>query len=143
MQNRNDATLTVARLKISHLRHLNDTYGSQKGDEALIAMAGFLRRTFPDAILCRFGDGEFLIGQIGADLSADFKEKFLDMLINIRQYCDADQNPLLRSANMGLTGTDDPQVALDKLIRQSDLALYYARNLGEGQCCVFSEIISE
>lgn len=143
VQNRNDAPLTVARLKISHLRHLNDTYGSQKGDEALIAMAGFLRRTFPDAILCRFGGGEFLIGQIGADLSADFKEKFLDMLINIRQYCDADQNPLLRSANMGLTGTDDPQVALDKLIRQSDLALYYARNLGEGQCCVFSEIISE
>ena len=27
MQNRGDAPLTVARLKISHLKHLNDTYG--------------------------------------------------------------------------------------------------------------------
>lgn len=143
MQNRGDAPLTVARLKISHLKHLNDTYGSQKGDEALIAMAGFLRHTFSDAVLCRFGGGEFLIGQMGADLSSEFKERFLDMLIHIRQCCDADQNPLLRSANMGITATHDPQTTLDKLIRQSDLALYYARNLGEGQCCIFSEIISE
>lgn len=143
MQNRGDAPLTVARLKISHLKHLNDTYGSQKGDEALIAMAGFLRHTFSDAVLCRFGGGEFLIGQMGADLSSEFKERFLDMLIHIRQCCDADQNPLLRSANMGITATHDPQTTLDKLIRQSDLALYYARNLGEAQCCIFSEIISE
>ena len=143
IQNRGDAPLTVARLKISHLKHLNDTYGSQKGDEALIAMAGFLRHTFPDAVLCRFGGGEFLIGELGADRSAECKEKFLDMLIHIRQCCDTEQNPLLRSANMGITATSDPQVTLDKLIRQSDLALYYARNLGEGQCCVFSEIISE
>ena len=133
----------MARLKLSHLKHLNDTYGPQKGDEALIAMAGFLRRTFADAVLCRFGGGEFLIGQIGAELSVAFKEKFLDMLIHIRQCCDADKNPLLHSANMGITATDDSQVPLDKLIRQSDLALYYARSLGEGQCCIFSEIISE
>ena len=143
IQNRGDAPLTVARLKLSHLKHLNDTYGPQKGDEALIAMAGFLRRTFADAVLCRFGGGEFLIGQIGAELSVAFKEKFLDMLIHIRQCCDADKNPLLHSANMGITATDDSQVPLDKLIRQSDLALYYARSLGEGQCCIFSEIISE
>ena len=143
MQNRGDAPQTVARLNISHLKHLNDTYGSQKGDEALIAMAGFLRHTFSDAVLCRFGGGEFLIGQMGADLSSEFKERFLDMLIHIRQCCDADQNPLLRSANMGITATHDPQTTLDKLIRQSDLALYYARNLGEAQCCIFSEIISE
>ncbi|MGP1366697.1 MAG: diguanylate cyclase domain-containing protein [Schwartzia sp. (in: firmicutes)] len=143
VKHRGEAPLTVARMKLRHLRHLNDTYGVQKGDEALIAMAGFLRRTFPEAVLCRFGGGEFLIGQTGLDLSASFKEKFLDMLIQIRQYCDSNQKPLLPSANMGISSTADPKAPLDKLIRQCDLALYYARNLGEGQCCVFSEIISE
>lgn len=143
MKNRGDRPLTLGRLKLSHLKHLNDTYGSQKGDEALVAMAGFLRVTFPDAILCRFGGGEFLIGQLGVDASDDFKAKFADMLGNIQQCCDSEKHPLLLSANLGITVASDSAVSLDKLIRQSDLALYYSHNLGDGQCCVFSEIISE
>ncbi len=142
-KNRGRQPLTVARVDLAYFKQLNDTYGPKKGDEALVKMAGFLREIFKGAILCRFGGGQFLIAVIGGCSTDALKDKFQELLHKLQEYCDNDENPIMLSANMGITETKDPASTLDKLIRQSDLALYFTRNLGEGQCCVFSEIIGE
>ena len=142
-KNRGRQPLTVARVDLAYFKQVNDTYGPRKGDEALVKMAGFLREIFKGAVLCRFGGGQFLAAFIGSYPTDDLKQKFQDLLKKLQDYCNRDETPIMLSANMGITDTKDPACSLDKLIRQSDLALYFTRNLGEGQCCVFSEIIGE
>lgn len=138
--NRADQLLTIGRIDLSYFKQLNDTYGAQAGDNALIAVAGFLREVFSEAIVCRFGGGEFLLAYIGECPIENLKGKFQKVLEKIGEYCEKDKNPILLSANMGITSTSDPSQPIDALIRQCDLALYFTRNLGDGQCCVFSEI---
>ena len=139
-QNRADQILTIARIDLSYFKQLNDTYGAQAGDNALIAVAGILREVFSEAIVCRFGGGEFLIAYIGPCPVEELKGQFQLVLEKISEYCEKDKNPILLSANMGITSTGDPSQPIDALIRQCDLALYFTRNLGDGQCCVFSDI---
>ncbi|MBE6097239.1 MAG: diguanylate cyclase [Schwartzia succinivorans] len=141
-QNRADQTLTIARIDLSYFKQLNDTYGAQCGDNALIAVAGFLREVFSEAMVCRFGGGEFLLAYIGACPLDGLKQKFKKVLDKISEYCEKDKNPILLSANMGITTTGDASQPIDALIRQCDLALYFTRSLGDGQCCVFSEIVN-
>ncbi len=142
-KNRGHQPLTVARIDLAYFKQVNDTYGPKKGDEALVKMAGFLREIFKGAVLCRFGGGQFLMAVLGGWPIEAIKDKFQKLLKKLQEYCASDENPIMLSANMGITETKDPATSLDKLIRQSDLALYFTRNLGEGQCCVFSEIIGE
>ena len=140
--NRAKQTLTIARIDLSYFKQLNDTYGAKAGDDALIAVAGFLREVFAEAVICRFGGGEFLLAYIGPCSLDGLKEKFKKVLEKISSYCEKDKNPILLSANMGITTTGDPAQPIDALIRQCDLALYFTRNLGDGQCCIFSEIVN-
>lgn len=141
-QNRGTQTLTIAHLCLSYFKQLNDTYGSRAGDEALMAMADFLREVFPEALLCRFGGGEFLIAFLGECSLDDLKARFRQVLDKLDEYCTTNKNPILLSANMGITTSGDPKQPLDSLLRQSDLALYFARNTDDGECKLFSEIVS-
>ena len=142
-QNRGAKPVTIARTDLSYFKQLNDTYGAKKGDDALIAMADILREAYPEATICRYGGGEFLLANIGSDDVSLMREKFPFVIEKIKSYCEKDALPILLSATMGITSTTDANISPDKLVRQSDLALYYTRNLGDGHCCVFNEIISE
>ena len=75
-------TLTEQQLRISHrsqqgvvlasadvdgLKKINDTFGHQEGDRALVAVAGILRTTFRRSdILGRFGGDEFIALTVAA-----------------------------------------------------------------------------
>jgi len=55
-------TLGVALVDIDNFRLLNDTHGHRAGDEALLAVAGELRRQLPaGAVMGRYGPDEFLV----------------------------------------------------------------------------------
>ena len=58
---------------INGLKHINDTFGHEAGDEAIVAVAKALKETTrPTDILCRWGGDEFVVlCPSGAVLSAD------------------------------------------------------------------------
>ncbi len=142
-QSRGAKPITLARIDLSYFKQINDTYGAKKGDETLIATANILREVFSDCVLCRFGGGEFIVALLGKEDTGSMKVAFGRLLEKIKEYCKTDESQIMLSANMGITSARDTETSLDKLIRESDLALYYSRNLGDGECCVFTEIVSE
>ena len=61
-----DAAIGVALIDIDNFRLLNETYGHDAGNEALLTVAGVLRRSLPDDVAFgRYGPDEFLRGRAG------------------------------------------------------------------------------
>ena len=59
---RRKTPICVALLDVDHFKSINDTYGHQTGDEALIHLARVIRETMrPHDTLVRYGGEEFLI----------------------------------------------------------------------------------
>ena len=59
---RRKAPLCVAVLDLDNFKKLNDTYGHQAGDEALVHLTNVVRKTLrPTDILARFGGEEFIV----------------------------------------------------------------------------------
>ena len=59
---RSGRPLSVAVLDLDNFKRLNDTYGHQAGDEALIHLIGVVRKTLrPTDIVARYGGEEFII----------------------------------------------------------------------------------
>ena len=57
-----DAAIGVALIDIDNFRLLNETYGHDAGNEALLTVAGVLRRSLPDDVAFgRYGPDEFLV----------------------------------------------------------------------------------
>ena len=51
----------VGYIKLPHLRHYNNRFGYEKGDELLMETAELLRRAFPDRYLCHITGGRFCV----------------------------------------------------------------------------------
>lgn len=48
-------------MDINDLKKINDQYGHQKGDEVIVAAAGYIRKYFDKALCYRFGGDEFIV----------------------------------------------------------------------------------
>lgn len=59
--------VTVAVVDLDHLKHLNDRYGHDAGDRALVQVAAALRNAVPGGLVARIGGDEFLVLVPGTD----------------------------------------------------------------------------
>lgn len=88
----------VVSMDMNHLKYMNDTYGHDMGDEALIQFSRILEQVFSeDAILCRIGGDEFnvLINNAN-DFSFEAKQELLMKKLN--QWNAKSQSILLSTA---------------------------------------------
>lgn len=119
----------IAMLDIDHFKRVNDTYGHDGGDTALVTIAKILRLYFPEDIVARFGGEEFCIQACGA--FTDFAAR----LDKLRQ----------RIANTTITHNDTPinvtisigvasaQSTLEQQIKLADDRLYQAKENGRNR----------
>src|SRR3712207_8161901 len=70
---------TLFRSDIDHFKSINDTYGHQRGDAVLQAVAYELRKTLRDGeLVYRLGGEEFLVLLTGVDAAQDRKSTRLN-----------------------------------------------------------------
>ncbi|MDG5816612.1 GGDEF domain-containing protein [Chitinispirillales bacterium ANBcel5] len=107
------------------LKQINDTYGHEEGDEAIITVADILRRTFRqnDAI-ARLGGDEFTIFTINT--SMDMLKKFESRIYSfIDQYNRRSEKPYTLSISIGAVPFDyDKDIEIEELLAQADNKLY-------------------
>nr|WP_319777104.1 diguanylate cyclase [uncultured Sphaerochaeta sp.] len=123
--------LVVAMVDIDHFKRVNDTYGHQKGDEVISAIAGICSRTLRgNDILGRFGGEEFII------LLFNTTGKNAVMTMDrIRRKIQAMEIPGIKipvtvSVGVSIRSTDD---TVNSLIKRADEALYDAKNSGRNR----------
>ncbi len=127
--------LAVALIDIDDFKLLNDRYGHQTGDDALVHLAQIIRRTMrPSDVAVRFGGEEFLF------LLPDANSEQAAQALHRVQH-DLDRQPL-RHAVHEITLTFSAGIAIrgshescDAVIARADAALYAAKRAGKRQVC--------
>lgn len=120
-----------------NFKAINDTYGHEIGDEALLRMARAIQRPLgPDDAIGRIGGEEFCVFLPGADANAAYA-----MAEHIRREVEAitfrsnGGTPVPLAVSIGAVVTSRPQPA-SRLLRQADVCLYKAKNQGRNQVVV-------
>lgn len=125
---------------LDNFKQVNDIYGHHKGDEALIIVTDVMRECFPDDFIARLGGDEFLIViNRGADIEkikeqvTVFQNKLNSEYRKSKEFAELTTSIGIAVETLAACGKYD----FDKILRQSDRALYKAKNGGKAQFCVY------
>ena len=138
---RSGTSLALVMLDLDHFKRINDTYGHQRGDEVLAAVAKRLKEGVrPYDLAARYGGEEFalLLPDTRAEEAALIAERHRTTLNQLR--FDGELRNLRVSASFGVAASPGPGVAaLEDLFRIADAALYQAKEQGRNRVALLAE----
>ena len=131
-------------IDIDHFKSYNDTYGHERGDECLKKVARAIQKTLkrPSDFCARYGGEEFIIvlpdtTQEGAMFIA---EAIRTAVKNLGIQHEKSSPAGIVSISLGVATADNNlSVSYEDLIRQSDKALYLAKEKGRNRVEVYTE----
>jgi diguanylate cyclase len=130
---RTHAPLCVGLLDIDHFKRLNDTYGHDAGDEALIHLVRVVKETLrPTDVIARFGGEEFVI--ILPETGAEEGMKTMTRLQRelTKKYFLHKNEKVLITFSAGIAQRL-PDESADAIIARADQALYRAKAAGRNR----------
>lgn len=134
---RHELPLTVLFLDIDHFKRINDEYGHEAGDAALVGLADVLRATTRASdFVARYGGEEFVLLLPSTPI-----EGGLHQSERLRKSVEAtSMQPSVRPINLTISigmGVLDPQVTTpEELLKSADDALLIAKSQGRNQVYV-------
>lgn len=132
---RQGVPLSVIMLDIDFFKSINDRFGHEIGDKALVALAATIHATLRGGdIFARVGGEEFIVMLPGQGLPEALQmAERLRLLIaqNVVPGC-----PVPITVSAGLAGLENETEEIDDLLRRADRALYQAKNQGRNQVCL-------
>lgn len=125
---------------LDEFKKVNDTYGHQRGDVALILMADLLRKAFPTQLIARLGGDEFVVAFFGI---CDPGELAQQVETFIKQsaavfHSTKDMEVLTASAGIACNGSSRD---VDVLLSCADKALYAAKAMGKAHFTLYENPI--
>ena len=129
---RYDRALSLILVDIDHFQAYNDTWGHQKGDEVLAAVAGILKSSCRSSdIVARYGGEEmvFILPETDASRAVKLAEKARHN-IEVRTEAAAGQ-PV--TVSLGVAGLGPGTSTASSLIAAADRALYRAKEQGRNR----------
>lgn len=134
-----DTRFSLISLDLDHFKEVNDNFGHQTGDAALLILAEVLRLQFADAFNVRMGGDEFLVVLTGKVDKVEVEARlraFMQQLVTVYQ-----QDPGLKclTISAGIAYADSQPVPIDVLMNRSDEALYAAKSCGRSCYRVYSD----
>ncbi|EKO3847734.1 diguanylate cyclase [Vibrio harveyi] len=124
-----DEQRNIAMLDIDFFKKVNDNYGHDGGDAALVMVANILKIYFPDDVIARFGGEEFCIQAYGS------YDDFVTRLEQMRQRVEKTPIPY-QDDQIQVTisvGVSNIKGNLDQQIKVADDRLYQAKGNGRNQ----------
>ncbi|WP_242639706.1 diguanylate cyclase [Mycolicibacterium sp. S2-37] len=130
-----DCHLLIVLVDLDKFKRVNDTYGHQAGDEALIAVAEAMRKAAHDeeAVIGRSGGEEFVLAAVRrSEDPGPLAERVCAEIAGLP----AEVTASVGTATMPLkhaAATPDASV-IDRLISAADAAMYHAKRAGGNRC---------
>ena len=128
----NEEPLSLVICDIDRFKFVNDTYGHQAGDDALVSFAELISTASrDDDIVARYGGEEFVLICPGCDAESAVKkaEAIRRQLAGTRQ---AALNNTVMTASFGVTQLR-PRDTPETMLKRSDSALYEAKETGRNK----------
>ena len=140
---RPDAPCAVLLLDLDYFQNVNDTLGHEHGDLLLVAVAGRIRASLPEAaFMARFSGDEFVILLENTPIE-QAKHVGNDLLQTMTREFDIGNDRLGISASLGIVAYPTDGESASVLMRYVDLALHRAKSAGRNCLTVFSRDLSE
>jgi diguanylate cyclase (GGDEF)-like protein len=140
LSNRNNSPLTLLFFDLDHFKSINDNYGHEAGDDALILFADNLKAISRKVdLVIRWGGEEFLL--ILPHMDRQETAQALDRLIEQGLGSRPDGELLTASIGFAEVQSDNPQ-SLSALIELADQRMYLAKQGGRNRVC-FSDSPSD
>ncbi|MCF2521932.1 EAL domain-containing protein [Bradyrhizobium sp. G127] len=126
-------------IDLDQFKQVNDTLGHPSGDKLLCAVTARLRRLLrPQDFVARFGGDEFIVFQRGIHSAEDAASLARRIVDRLSERYEIDQHLVEIGASIGIALTS-PNVSVDVLLKNADMALYRAKADGRGTFCFFRE----
>ncbi len=129
---RNGHTFALLVIDIDHFKHINDTFGHQKGDEVLRLLGGVFRDTVRSCdYAARYGGEEFIVmlPEVGATGGLEVAERIRERVAQQRINPKGDRITVSLGMAMFPQHGDSPE----ELFQQADQALYAAKAAGRNR----------
>ena len=133
---RYNAPVSFILIDLDHFKKINDEYGHQAGDEVLRSTASVFRNTLRSYdILGRYGGEEFIVlmPETPPEDAMHLAER---LRIHLEKHVIEYSGLALHvTASFGVAGTESVKTddSVDSLIKNADLALYAAKNMGRNR----------
>jgi diguanylate cyclase (GGDEF)-like protein len=129
-----DGTFGVLQFDLDYFKKINDQFGHAAGDDALVALAGLIRRNIRDGdCLARLGGEEFgvLLPNVGRDGALKIAERIRHLVETMPLEFAGDGYRLTVSA--GLYHGTGKKMSRRSLMQAVDQSLYRSKNNGRNQ----------
>ncbi|MCP4220453.1 MAG: diguanylate cyclase [bacterium] len=124
--------MAIAMLDIDFFKAINDTYGHDKGDEALVLVSAILQHHFrSNAVVARFGGEEFCVIclDIVPNAALELFETLRREVENLK--IDSDKGTISFTISIGLLTA--PDNTLENAVNRADELLYQAKESGRNR----------
>lgn len=127
-------------LDLDRFKVINDSLGHLMGDRLLRCVAGKLQNLVePNDTIARLGGDEFTILLVGPD-SVDRATQLADRIQqHLLDPCDLGGHDVFTTASIGIATSDLEYDRAEDLLRDADLAMYRAKDLGRARYQVFDK----
>lgn len=124
MSVRTKKRLLLLFIDMDNLKWINDHYGHNEGDQALIDLANILRKSFRESdIIARIGGDEFVVLSESADETSEILTHRLHE--NIKDYNARGSRPYTLSISVGRAQFDpNHPISIDELLAKADASMY-------------------
>ena len=141
---RNGDKLAVLLMDLDYFKDVNDSLGHAMGDQLLQEVGERLTTLLRESdTICRMGGDEFLILLTGITSVDDVNRIGNRVLEAIRKPFVLDDHALDVTTSLGVAIYPDDAEDLDTLIRQTDVAMYFAKERGRDNCQNYSSLDHE
>ncbi|MEW7313776.1 diguanylate cyclase AdrA [Buttiauxella gaviniae] len=128
---------TLLLIDIDHFKSINDSFGHDVGDEAILAITEHLQLTLRITdVIGRFGGDEF-----GVIMSGTSQESAIQAMARVREYLEEFRLPhaphISLHISVGVAEFDQSMMNYREWLKAADVALYKAKNLGRSRTEVY------
>lgn len=119
-----DNHITVFGIDLDNFKTINDVYGHQEGDKALILTARVLEKCMPEDLVARIGGDEFMVVMLGEYTPEQIEDTRKMLETKLDEAFSKEKNLQSISASVGFAHTDKGKDGFDLLVGEADTYMY-------------------
>ncbi|MFO7839635.1 MAG: diguanylate cyclase [Desulfosalsimonadaceae bacterium] len=138
--------VSLLMIDADYLRHVNDQYGHEAGDQALVHISGLVKEVTPaHGLAVRYAGDEFIILLAGTDKNGALAvaENLLEQSHYNLFFASEADTPIPLTVSIGCATAPDDADTAKGLLHQADLAVYGAKQAGKNRHVDAAEVIPE
>lgn len=116
--------IAIFGIDLDNFKSINDIYGHQEGDKALVLAAQVLLEVMPESFIARNGGDEFMVIMLGERTSEEIEETRKMIETKLDEAFSVSGNLREITASVGAAYTDKGREYFDRLVAEADARMY-------------------